>query len=79
MKLIKQKFRLGSFQTVDHMFPSGKKKTCEGEQNTLKAMWLLKCSCCSTCSPLLCESKGQSQVSEVHIISTQVLEKSGNL
>lgn len=77
MKLIKQKFRLGNFQTVDHMFPSGI-KTCEGEQNTLKAMWLLKCSCCSTFSPLLCETKDQGQVSEVHILSTQVLEKPGN-
>lgn len=77
MELIKQKFGLGNFQTVDHMFPSGV-KMCEGEQNTLKAMRLLKCSCCSTFPPWLCETKGRGQVSEVHILSTQALEKPGN-
>lgn len=77
MKLIKQKFRLEYFQTVGHMFPSGIKK-CEGEQNNLKAMWLLKCSCCSTFSLLPCEARSQDQVFEVHLLSAQALETPGN-
>lgn len=59
------------------MFPSGV-KTCEGEQTAVKAVWLLKCSCCCTFSPLRCETEGQGQVSAGHVPATQVFENPGN-
>lgn len=75
MKIIKQKFRLENVQTMGHMFLSSI-KMYEGEQNNLKPMWLLKYSCCSTFSPLPCETRGHRQVAEVCIYKQHKHEKS---
>lgn len=74
IKLIKQKCRLETVQTMGHMFPSGI-KMYEGEQNNLKPMWLLMYSGCSTFCPLPCETRGHRLVADCAFIINRSTRK----